>query len=125
MSVDLAIYPFSYPDTENEWWLGYDRLCFRRDYYLFSCLGLNAGKHDKVVNPKEIPDNISFDVYMDDGIERNVKEDPYGNKLTYIYAEEINNIPNEVIKNTPNWNKAILKMLMELNEKDIIILYWY
>ncbi len=124
MGMDLTLMPMQYSDLKNHtWWLGYNRLSFDRSYNLFNYFGLDYDdyKNKKVINNKPIPKGIKVDIYGDDGL-KTVETNPYGEPLTFFYAEDVKKIP--VSKDMSDWNKAIIKFLKALPRKTIVVLEW-
>lgn len=131
MGIDLDFYIMSGSDKEIDLWLGYDRLRFDRSYSLFKRLDIN----DDVFSDKEninmpdiklhkLPKERDFRIYRDEGLTK-TNEDPYGNQLYYMYAKEIYKLDDNLIENTTKKNKGIIKMVKELDDNDVIILYWH
>lgn len=125
MGLDLAICPIKW--QSSGWWLGFDRLGFERDYGLFEQI-MNRGRQNpedniqQVCRPKEIADDVKFDWYGDEGIEKKTTHDPYGDPLTFCYASEFHKINTD---HCGDWNKAVIEFLKTLPIQTPIVLWWH
>jgi hypothetical protein len=120
MGTDLYVCPISnYPDgydpDHDIWHLSSNKLSLLRDYELYGVI--------KALNVKELPANVKFDRYTDDGIET-VATDSWGVKLTFVDAREFKKIKTEKF-NSSKWNVAVLKFLASLPPKTPVVLYWH
>ncbi len=123
MGLDLSVMPIQYGNVKtNKWWLCYNRLSFDRNYDLFEFFGSEREEHNKkTIKEKKIPDDVSVDIYGDEGLKKEVNN-PYGEPLTFFYAEDVKNIP--IKKSFSDWNKAIIKFLKSLPPKTVVVLMW-
>jgi len=103
-----------------------DQLDLDQDYRLFGHID-NEHMQEKgvkqVCRPKPIPPGFKVMVLGEEEGWKQEKETPYGDKLTYVLAEELAKIKPE-IWDTP-WNKAVLAMIKALPEDFPIILWWH
>ena len=61
--------------------------------------------------------------HTDTGEERTT-QDPYGNSLTYVFAQDVKKIPGEVREKLTEWNRAALAYIQELPDDTKIYLWW-
>ena len=120
MGTDLYVCPLSnYPDgydpDHDIWHLSSNKLSLLRDYELYGVI--------KALNVKELPANVKFDRYTDDGVET-VTTDSWGVKLTFVDAGEFKKIKTARIA-TIKWNKSVLTFLSSLPPKTPVVLYWH
>lgn len=125
MGLDLAVCPVKYAD-HLEWWLGFERLSFHRDYDLFEQIDSNGRQEpdepiEKVCNPQPLPEGVEFEWYGDEGV-RKETQDPYGSDLTFVRAFEFHKV--DVSKSHP-WNKCIIDFLKSLPAQTPIVLWWH
>ncbi len=112
MGLDLTLKMDIIPYAKRHFdFLLSNRLRLDRNYDLFDAI-------------KKLP---SYDLseytlsdYWDEGI-REISEDPYGEKLRYIYSHDLAKIE---IENISDWNKAVLMLFKHLEANIKIILYW-
>jgi hypothetical protein len=128
MGLDLTLCPIKFADIKEwDWWLAHERLGLHRDYYFFERITergrWDEGELERATDPKPIPDYARVDWYGDEGIEHDVKTDPYGSPLTFVYAEEFKGIDPDEIKN--EWNRAVLIFLQALPPKIPVLLWWH
>ena len=77
MGLDLTLHPVKWRDLE--WWFLSDSLYLTRNYDLFDEI--------KKLQIIPVPENKIVQIYSDEGLEK-ITTDPYGDKLTYVRAEE-------------------------------------
>lgn len=118
MSLNLDIYPISYPELTL--WLGSCVLPLLKDPKLFNVLKNSLYTID-------LPESKIFEIFDESGLEKK-KKDFWGDKLTYTLPKEFDEIFSNYFneKNyTFVWNKAVLNMLRCLPEETPLVLYWY
>lgn len=104
--------------------LCYDRLSFDRDSSIFGQLVdlTERGQSTKpTIKVHPIPPQMWVDTYEDGGIER-TREDPYGDELTFVYAQQLREL--KIQETASAKNKAIKAFVDALPDNFPIILLW-
>mgnify|MGYP006297713601 CR=1 FL=1 len=126
VGLDLLIIPHQFTD-QNEW-LGYDRLHINKHYRLFEQFGLNSFQPDKEKARIDAPidlyplDDKKIKVFKDEGIITTQNNRYKNDILYYTYAEEFKKIDLEIAQS--NWSKSIVKFIRNLHSETIIVFYW-
>lgn len=127
MGMDLALIPF------GPFWrdgglsgarvdiISSTRLDTWREYEFYAQITEEMGElGDKpVCDPQPLPKNVILHVYEDEGL-KELDEDPYGEKLTYVTAGEL----AKTKPKTP-WNKSVIAFISTLPEDMPVILWWH
>lgn len=125
MGMDLALSPFTHHPSQWKWHLETARLPLDRDYRLFTQVSKKVmGTEEdveQICKPKPLPPNVKFDAYEDEGIKTR-KTDPYGEKLTYVLAEELAKLD---LTGVSPWNRAVFAMMKQLPPDTPVILWWH
>ncbi len=103
-----------------------DELSLDQDYELFAHIdnehmGLKGVK--QVCKPKPIPPAFKIMILDEEKGWKEETETPYGDKLTYVTAEELGAIPAATWRTS--WSKAIFAMIKALPKDCPIILWWH
>lgn len=123
MGIDLTVCPHRYQRSGLSWILAYDRLGLDRDYRIFEQIDGFSQAEGHAVRAHPLPPTTRFDWYGDEGIHGDMKDDAYGNALTYALAAEFGRVT--IPENTTDWNKGVLALLAKLPPETMVVLYWH
>jgi len=131
MSLELVLLPLRGPEEIGKRTAHcYERLRFDQDYRIFGQLtNLSSYREDErsdipakptiKVNP--LPPQMWAETYEDEGTKR-TREDPYGEELTFVYAQQLKKL--RLPSNASLKNKAIKAFVDALPDNIPIILDW-
>ena len=111
MGLSLTLLPERHSNAH--WFLAYSRLPLMDMSWDFG----------RVISNASSPLRQKIDIYGDDGIE-SVMDDCYGDPLTYIHADTMAKLLEEMPSEIP-WDIAVLAFVKALPKDTRIVLWWH